>query len=527
MPEVHLVVRWPDGTAQRCTSPSTAIERFLAPAGRYPAEEFVRRATAGLDAAGERVRERYGFRCTAAEAQAEAIRDAAALHTEAPDATVVVESLKRAAGRRRFPAPERLGGHRPVVVVGAGQAGLAVSWHLKARGIDHVVLERDRIASNWRDQRWDAFCLVTPNWQCRLPGHPYAGPEPDGFMVKDDIVAYVEDYAASFAPPVLEGVAVDAVERRGDLFLVRTPRGELTADAVVLAVGGYHVAKVPPLASALPAHVAQVHSSQYRNADALPDGGVLVVGSGQSGAQIAEDLHLAGRQVHLCVGSAPRVARFHRGRDVVAWLEDMGHYEMPVDEHPEGTGARREPNHYVTGRDGGRDIDLRAFAAQGMALHGRLLGARGAVLQTGGDLRANLDAADATKRRIEETIDRWIAAQGIDAPPAVPYSPVWAPPASADAPGALDLDAAGVRTVVWATGFRSDWSWVRIPEAFDATGYPAHDRGVTRVPGLHVLGLPWLHTWGSGRFAAVGRDAAHLAERIAAALPAGAPVRVA
>ncbi|MEQ9094623.1 MAG: hypothetical protein RLN63_11005, partial [Miltoncostaeaceae bacterium] len=258
----------------------------------------------------------------------------------------------------------------------------------------------------------------------------------------------------------------------------------------------------------------QVHSSAYRNPTGLPDGAVLVVGSGQSGAQIAEDLHLAGRSVHLSVGSAPRVARRHRGRDCVAWLEDMGHYDLSIDQHPEGTAARHEANHYVTGRDGGRDIDLRAHARDGMRLHGRLLDIDGPLLCTGDDLCRNLDAADATSARILAGIDAWIEANGIDAPPASSYEPVWHPPAQSG-PATLDLAAEGITSVVWATGFRSDWSWVRLP-AFDGTGYPEHHRGVTSVEGLYVLGLPWLHTWGSGRFAGIARDAGHLAAQVAA-----------
>ncbi|MHB8693809.1 MAG: MSMEG_0569 family flavin-dependent oxidoreductase, partial [Solirubrobacteraceae bacterium] len=362
---------------------------------------------------------------------------------------------------------------------------------------------------------WDSFCLVTPNWQCRLPGYPYAGADPDGFMLNDEIVAYIESFAASVELPLYEGVAVERVGALADGgFAVQTSRGELTAEQVVLAVGGYHEPALPRIAERLPQRITQLHSSGFRNSSSLPDGAALVVGSGQSGAQIAEDLLLDGREVHLCVGSAPRVARFYRGRDCVAWLEDMGHYDMPVGQHAQGLAARREPNHYVTGRDGGRDIDLRAHATAGMQLHGRLLDIHGPSLTTVGDLRANLDAADATAERIKRSIDAWIDRNGIDAPLEEPYLPVWEPPGAADDGSRLDLDAAGIRTVIWATGFRSDWSWVDLP-AFDGSGYPANVRGVTSVPGLYVLGLPWLHTWGSGRLAGIGRDAEFLASRIA------------
>lgn len=333
-------------------------------------------------------------------------------------------------------------------------------------------------------------------------------------MLCEEIVAYIERFAASFDAPVLEGIAAQRVTGLdGGGFRVQTSHGELTARQVVLAVGGYHAPALPRLAERLPPAVTQLHSSSYRNPSSVPDGAVLVVGSGQSGAQIAEDLLLAGRDVHLSVGSAPRVARFYRGRDCVAWLHDIGHYDLPVQQHPQGLAARREPNHYVTGRDGGRDIDLRAHALAGMQLHGRLIAVAGSMLTFAPDLQVNLDAADATAERIKDAIDGWIAKQGITAPVEARYSPPWEPGGDGGG-GSLDLADAGIRTVMWGTGFRSDWSWVELP-AFDGRGYPANARGVTSVPGLYVVGLPWLHTWGSGRFAGIARDAEYLAGRIA------------
>jgi putative flavoprotein involved in K+ transport len=413
-------------------------------------------------------------------------------------------------GTPRVPFPA----HVPVAVVGGGQAGLAMSWCLRRRGVAHVVLERDTVAHEWSDARWDSFCLVTPNWQCRLPGWPYRGDDPDGFMVRDEIVAYVRGYAASFDPPVLEHTPVDGLAAGPDgRFVLSTPAGTLRADHVVLATGGYHRPSVPAWADRLPERIAQVHSSAYRNPQQLPPGDVLVVGTGQSGAQIAEDLHLAGRTVHLAVGRAPRIARFYRGRDMVAWLHDMGHYDMPVEQHRDGEAARLGTNHYVTGRDGGRDIDLRAFARDGMRLYGRLAGVHRNTLTFADDLATNLDAADRTSENAKDLVDRHIAAAGIDAPTEPRYRPVWAP--RPDHPTRLVLDR--ITGIVWCTGFRSEWSWVRVP-AFDGRGYPTHSRGVTSVPGLSVLGLPWLHTWGSGRFSGIARDAEHLAEHIATAL---------
>jgi len=400
---------------------------------------------------------------------------------------------------------------RPVIVVGGGQAGLSMSYCLNRRGIEHLVFERRRLAHEWREARWDSFCLVTPNWQCQLPGFPYTGDDPDGFMGREEIVAYIEGYAASFGPPLLEGVAVTELRRDPDGgFALRTSTGELRAEQVVIATGGYHVARIPRFAERLAPDIVQLSSSQYRSPDALPDGDVLVVGTGQSGCQIAEDLHLAGRTVHLCIGGATRTARFYRGRDVVAWLHDLGYYDLPVHEHKLGEGVRAKANQYVTGRDGGRDIDLRRFASEGMRLYGRLTGLRDGVSTFASDLERNLDAADAAAESIKDTIDEHIARNGIDAPPEQRYTPVWRP---GEPPRELDIAAAAIRSVVWCMGFGSDYGWVQAP-IFDGRGRPCHDRGVTDVPGLYLVGLPWLYTWGSGRFSGIARDAEYLAELV-------------
>ncbi|MER5430198.1 MSMEG_0569 family flavin-dependent oxidoreductase [Streptomyces sp. NPDC002588] len=408
-------------------------------------------------------------------------------------------------------APRLAGAHYPVAVVGGGQAGLSVSYCLRERGIEHVVVERNRVGHEWRERRWDSFCLVTPNWQCKLPGYPYPGDDPDGFMVRDEIIRYLEDYVAFFQPPLAEGVSVDGLRRSpSGVFELSTSEGDFTADQVVVATGPYHTPSVPRMAERLPAGVEQIHSSRYRNADQLPEGAVLVVGTGQSGCQIAEDLHLAGRQVHLAVGSAPRVARFYRGRDCVAWLDDMGYYAKDIGEFDDAGAVRMRVNHYVTGRDGGRDIDLRAFARDGMRLYGRLTGIDGTHMDFADDLKVNLDRADAVAEGIKDSIDAYITAHGIDAPDEARYVPVWEPSEQA---AALDLEAAGITSVVWSTGFTRDHRWVEIP-AFDGRGYPMHWRGATSTPGLYFLGLPWQYSWGSGRFEAVGRDAEFLANHI-------------
>jgi putative flavoprotein involved in K+ transport len=414
--------------------------------------------------------------------------------------------------------PTVLQSHYPVVIIGGGQAGLSMSCLLKRRGIDHLVLEKHRIGEAWRSKRWDSFCLVTPNWQCQLPGFPYAGPDPDGFMKKDEIVRYIEEFAQSFDPPVREGVTVKRLRRHeSGAYEIDCDLGQLLADQVVVATGGYHTAVIPRLAERLSPEIAQLHSSQYRNPAALPAGTALVVGTGQSGCQIAEDLHLAGRQVHLCVGGAPRTARRYRGKDVVAWLDEMGYYRMPIHEHPQKDRVRAKANHYVTGRDGGRDIDLRKFALEGMKLHGRLRDVLGETLLFSPDLKQNLDQADAVAESIKTTIDKYIEGKQIDAPVEERYRPLWEPDGE---PGELNYREANIRTVIWSIGYRSDYTWVELP-VFDGKGYPAHVRGVTPVRGLYFLGLPWQYTWGSGRFSGVAGDAEYLAGRIEAQVETG------
>ena len=399
----------------------------------------------------------------------------------------------------------------PVVVVGGGQAGLSVAHCLQKRGLRPLVLERHRIGHAWARQRWDSFCLVTPNWQCRLPDFPYDGDDPEGFMGREEIVRYVQRFADHIQVPVREGVAVRRLQASGAGFLLTTDEGAIEADQVVLATGGYHRPKRHPFAARLPERILQIDARDYDSPATLPAGSVLVVGSGQSGCQIAEDLHLAGRRVHLSVGSAPRSPRRYRGRDVVDWLDRMGYYAMPIDQHTDPKAVRRKTNHYLTGRDGGREIDLRRRALEGMVLHGRLAELGHDRIGFAADLVANLDGADAVHSRICRSIDDHIAAQGLSAPEEPPYVPCWTPPPGPAEP--LDLATEPLAAVIWCTGYDPDFSWVEVP-VFDGAGHPAHERGITQVAGLYVLGLPWLHTWGSARFCGVAEDAEYLAEAI-------------
>ncbi len=404
----------------------------------------------------------------------------------------------------------------PVAIIGGGQAGLSASYYLTQQGIEHLVFEKSTAMHVWRERRWDNFCLVTPNWQCQLPGHHYAGSDPDGFMRKDEILEYLAGFKEKLNAPLRENVAVSRVSLRDDgAFDVSTSDGNFIAGQVIAASGGYTVPVIPRFAERLPAGITQLHSEQYRNPESLPPGEILVIGAGQSGAQIAEDLHLAKRKVHLAIGNAPRCARFYRGKDVVTWLAEMQYYELPVERHPLREGVRDNTNHYVTGRDGGRDIDLRKFALEGMSLYGALEALEGTSLTFRPNLQTSLDAADRVYNGINASIDKYIADNDITAPSASVYEAVWEPTEEVTT---LALENASISTIIWCIGFTPDFRWLDAP-IFNGAGNPKHHRGITSQPGLYFLGLPWLHTWGSGRFSGVARDAEHVAAHIAARVP--------
>ena len=405
--------------------------------------------------------------------------------------------------------------HYPVIIIGGGQAGLSASYGLTQKKINHLVLDRGAIGDTWDKRRWDSFCLVTPNWQCRLPGFNYDGNDPKGFMVKDEIVNYIKRYAASFNPPFKGNVEVYKVFKKtkhGD-FSIETSKGDYTAQKVIVATGAYHVQNILSISKGFKEEVIQIHSEKYKNPNQLQEGATLVVGSGQSGAQIAEDIHIAGKKVFLCVGSAPRAPRFYRGRDMVEWLEDMGYYDQPIDSHPDPNQARHKTNHYLTGRDGGRDIDLRKLASEGVVLRGQITGVSEGMVNFNKDLKSNLDGADATYSRIQDNIDAYIKEKGIKAPETPRYKSIWEPDESNNLP--IDYKKEGIKNVIWCTGFKVDFNWVKFSNVFDEQGYPIYKRGVTSENGLFFLGLPWLHTWGSGRFSHIGDDAIFITDYIA------------
>ena len=400
--------------------------------------------------------------------------------------------------------------HYPVIIIGGGQAGLSVSYYLQKFDIDHLVIEKKSPMNAWQDKRWDSFTLVTPNWQCQLPGHPYDGNDPNGFMKKNEIIDYLKRFEKKVNAPILNNTDAVNVTLRENYYQVKTNQGIFYADQIVIASGSYPVPIIPSMANKIPHEVQQIHSEQYKNPQQLKDGPVLVVGSGQSGAQIAEDLHLAGRKVHLATGDSPRCARFYRGKDVVEWLNEMKYYQMSVNEHPLREGVRDNSNHYVTGRDGGRDIDLRQFALEGMSLYGFFNDYINGEFRFTPNLAENLDRADQSYNNINKKIDEFIEVHNIKAPEGHSYRPLWQPYVETES---LALTESMISSIIWCIGFKPDYSWLDI-DVFNERGHPVHQRGITKHEGLYFIGLPWLHTWGSARFSGIAKDAQHLCSSI-------------
>jgi putative flavoprotein involved in K+ transport len=400
------------------------------------------------------------------------------------------------------------------IVIGAGQAGLAMSWCLGRHGVAHVVLERGRVAERWRSERWDSLRLLTPNWLTRLPGLVYAGPEPDGFLSMPEVVGFLDDYARIAAAPVETGTTVRRVRRLGSHYSVETDRGTWQAPVVVIATGYCDKPRIPAAAAGLPAWVHQATPSTYRNPDSLPEGGVLVVGASSSGVQLADELRSSGREVTLAVGRHIRVPRRYRDRDIMWWLDRTGILTKPVAKVADLAAVRREPSLQLVGSPEGRDVDLEQLARSGVRLVGRLAGIEGGRVRFAADLHETTAAAEHRLQRLLAKLDRTATALQHTVPVERVPSIVLEAPATT-----LDLAAAGIRTVLWATGFRRDYAWLDVP-VLDAAGEIVHDGGVTPSPGLYVLGLNFLRRRNSSFIAGAGEDAAELASDILARLAA-------
>lgn len=395
------------------------------------------------------------------------------------------------------------------VVIGAGQAGLAMSRCLTDRGVAHVVLERGRVAERWRSERWDSLRLLTPNWQSRLPGFSYDGPDPDGYMTVPQVVDYFDRYATSFRAPVESGVDVRAVTRQNSSFQVETNRGRWSAASVVIATGHAQQPAIPRFANRLRLEVVQLTPSTYRNPGQVPDGGVLVVGASASGIQLAEELSRAGRDVTIAAGHHTRLPRVYRGRDILWWLDRMGVFDESASHVYDLDISRDQPSLQLVGHPDRRTLDLASLRDRGVRVAGRLRDFDGSVAHFADDLVAMTAAADFKLSALLRRVDAFIEDTGIaaDATPAfVPHCLSFI-----GAPTAIDLR--GIRTVVWATGFRREYSWLQVP-VLNSRGEIAHEGGITAAPGMYVMGLHFLRRRNSNFIDGVGADAMVLSDHL-------------
>jgi putative flavoprotein involved in K+ transport len=393
-----------------------------------------------------------------------------------------------------------------VVVVGAGQAGLAMSGHLAAAGLDHVVLERGEVASSWRTERWDSLRLLTPNWMCRLPGFQYEGSDRDGYQTAAETAGWLEVYAGRIGAPVRTSVTVRRVRRKAGGFEVATDDGSYLAAAVVVAAGASSEPRVPAVAAELPRRIDQVAALGYRSPAQLDGTGeVLVVGASASGVQIADELRRSGRCVTLSVGEHIRLPRTYRGRDIYCWLAAVGQLDERYDEVEDIERARRHASVQLVGDPVRMTLDLNALSAAGVNLVGRFMRVSNAVAQCSGALASLTANADLKQARLLQRIDDFVTDHGLCGEVPGPDRP--APTRLASVPTEVDLER--FTTVIWATGYRPSYPWLD-PTAFDRRGRVAHDGGVSPVPGLYVLGLPFLRRRRSNLIAGVGDDAAEL-----------------
>jgi putative flavoprotein involved in K+ transport len=394
-----------------------------------------------------------------------------------------------------------------VAIIGGGQAGLATSWYLTQAKVDHVVLDAGRVAETWRSRRWDSFCLVTPNWTVQLPGVKYSGPDPDGFMSLAELVDYFQSYANSFNPPVEENSAVTKLESGGGGFLLSLASGTINARSVVVATGAYQRPHRPAGAESVSNGVAQLFAEEYTNPAALPPGAVLVVGSGQTGCQLAEELHQSGRRVFLACGRCVWVPRRLEGHDILWWMVESGYLDRTPDKLPSPM-ARLLGNPQATGHDGGRDLNFRVLHEMGVELLGRYVEAEGPRLHFADDLAASVDFGDARLTDFLKFLEASCAAKGTTPPSLEMPSPL-----RIKSRTELDLARDGIGTVIWTSGYRPDYGWVKFP-VFDSMGFPEQVDGCTTVPGLYFMGVHWMRKNKSSILYGVGEDAEVVAGRI-------------
>jgi putative flavoprotein involved in K+ transport len=407
-----------------------------------------------------------------------------------------------------------------VVIIGAGQAGLAMSRSLSDLDIEHVVLERGSIAQRWRSHGWDSLRLLTPNWMTRLPGFRYDGHDPDGFMGVPELVSFFQRYAVLSGAPIVTDAAVQRVEPWANGFRVQSSRGLWRAQAVVVATGYAEWPLVPAIGRGLSPGILQVVPAAYRNPSQLPSGGVLIVGSSSTGVQLADEIQKTGRQVTLAVGRHTRLPRSYRGRDILWWLDRLGALTEPIGAVRNIRASLNQPSLQLVGRPDHAALDLRALHQHGVRLVGRIRGIDGMRVHLADDLVAKTAAADIKMAETLRRIDSHIEKTGVEAEPREPFEPTW--PLAAGAPTDLDLEAAGIATTIWATGYRRSYPWLRLP-VLDARGEIIHEGGVTPVPGLYVLGLRFQRRRSSNFIHGVGSDARDLADHVAGLLSVRQP----
>lgn len=401
--------------------------------------------------------------------------------------------------------------HVNTVVIGAGQAGLALSRCLTDRGVGHVLLERGRVAQRW-SERWDSLRLLSPNWMTRLPGWQYRGSDPHGFMKRDEVIRFLRDYASSFGAPVEENTAVQFVSPWADGWRVITDRGSWFAENVVIAAGHCQKARIPACAGGLAGDIDQISTDAYRNPDQIREGGVLVVGASASGVQLARELRRSGRDVVLSVGRHFRLPRRYRSRDIHYWLDRTGLMSRALSDMRDAASAHQEPSLQLVGGD--ETLDLRALMDDGVQLAGRITGLDGHRARFAADLQQTVSDADRRMHHVLSRIDRHIDAHG--AQRLFPAEEAPTPVRVENAPRELDLEAAGIRSVLWATGYRRSYPWLHAP-VLDRHGEIRHHRGRTPAQGLYVLGLQFMTRRNSSLIDGVGRDAAEIADSIAKA----------
>lgn len=397
------------------------------------------------------------------------------------------------------------------LIIGGGQAGLAMSHCLTERGVDHVVLERGRVAERWRSERWDSLRLLTPRWQNRLPGWRYRGPDPDGYMTMPEVIDYLDGYARSFDAPVETGCTVRLVQREGDGYRVTTNRGSWHAANVVVATGMCDKPLVPAFAAGLPAGIAQVVPSHYRNPEQLRDGGVLVVGASATGIQLADEIRQSGRHVTLAVGRHTRLPRVYRGKDILWWFDTMGILDETYDRVRDLEASRRQPSMQLVGQPDRSSLDLATLRESGVRLSGRVRAIEGNRVLFADDLATTITRAEGKLERLLSRVDAFIRREGLESGVGAAETP--RPVRVRHAPDEIDLRHAGIRSVIWATGYRRSYPWLRVP-VLDARGEIRHTGGITPEPGLYVLGLQFLRRRKSSFIDGVGLDAADLAEHI-------------